>query len=61
VWLGLFVLWLAKDIVFWLARRAFMPIETRLLTWLQDRATSRTLGIDIDVIRMRRKIEFTNH
>lgn len=33
------------------------PLERRMLQWLQDRATARTLGIDIDIIRARRKIE----
>lgn len=33
------------------------PMEVRLLGYLQDRATARTLGVDIDVLRARRKID----
>lgn len=38
---------------------ALLPSESRLLQWLQDRATARTLGMDVDVIRARRKIDFS--
>lgn len=60
--LAVIVLYLAKLLVVWLWRalaRCLLPLERRLLQFLQDRATSRTLGVDIDVIRVRRKIEFT--
>jgi len=57
-------------IAFYLARAIFgliwrflvhglLPLELRLLQLLQDRSTSRTLGIDIDVLRFRRKVDFT--
>lgn len=39
--------------------RAMIPTESQLLQWLQDRATARTLGTDADVIRARRKIDFS--
>lgn len=54
-------LWTIKVTVIALARmteRALLPIERRIFQWLQDRATARTLGIDIDIIRVRRKSEF---
>jgi hypothetical protein len=34
------------------------PAESRLLNYLQDRAVARTLGIPVDVVRMRRRIDF---
>jgi hypothetical protein len=60
--LAVIALYLARLFVVWLWRalaRCLLPLERRLLQFLQDRATSRTLGVDIDVIRIRRKIEFT--
>lgn len=36
---------------------AFGPAERRLLQWLQDRAAARALGIDIEILRARRKID----
>lgn len=60
--LAVIALYLARLFVVWLWRalvRSLLPLERRLLQFLQDRATSRTLGVDIDVIRVRRKIEFT--
>lgn len=56
------VLYLARAIIGMLWRflaRCCLPLELRLLRLLQDRSTSRTLGIDIDVLRLRRKIDFT--
>ena len=38
---------------------ALRPIERVILLWLQDRAMARALGVDIDTIRVRRKIETT--
>ena len=58
---GIIALWAIKVTVIALARmteRALLPIERRIFQWLQDRATARTLGIDIDIIRVRRKSEF---
>lgn len=37
-----------------------LPVERRLLQWLQDRSMARTLGVNIDIIRARRKIETAN-
>lgn len=34
-----------------------LPIEERTLQWLQDRAMARALGVDVDVVRMRRRME----
>ena len=36
---------------------AILPSEKRMLQWLQDRAASRALGIDIAILRARRKID----
>lgn len=36
---------------------SFLPLETKTLEWLQDRAMARTLGVDVDVVRMRRRME----
>lgn len=36
---------------------AMLPSERRMLQWLQDRAASRALGIDIAILRARRKID----
>jgi hypothetical protein len=38
--------------------RLCLPMERKVLLWLQDRATSRALGIDTDIIKMRRRIDF---
>ena len=45
----------------WSVDRMLRPLELRLFQWLQDRATARMLGADIDVIRMRRKMDFEGH
>lgn len=37
------------------------PFEARLLQWLQDRASARALGVDVGIIRARRKIDFPDH
>lgn len=58
-WCGL---WLLKVMASSLPRcigRLMLPLEVRVLLWLQDRAAARALGVDIDVIRFRRKVEFT--
>lgn len=60
--LAVIALYIARSLVVWLWRALMcllLPLERRLLQFLQDRATSRTLGVDIDVIRVRRRIEFT--
>jgi len=36
---------------------SFLPLETKTLEWLQDRAMARALGVDPDVVRMRRRME----
>lgn len=54
-------LWLVKVTVFGgaiLIERLLLPVERKALQWLQDRATARTLGLDITVIRVRRKSQF---
>jgi len=53
-------LWLLKVTAIGIVRmidRMLRPIERRILQWLQDRAMARALGVDIDIIRVRRKIE----
>lgn len=40
-----------------LVERLCLPAERRIFQWLQDRAAARALGMDIDIIRARRKIE----
>lgn len=55
-------LWLLKVAALGIARmidRMLRPIEQRALQWLQDRAMARALGVDIDIIRVRRRIETT--
>lgn len=61
---GLFTALLAWAIFRRLAVAAFhalitscMPIETRTLQWLQDRAMARALGVDVEVVQMRRRLE----
>lgn len=56
-WFGL---WLLKKLFFGasdLFQKSAMPFERSTLQWLQDRAMARALGVDIDIIRVRRKIE----
>ena len=60
VWAVIIGLWLLKVAGMGLAlliERVLLPTEIRALQWLQDRAMSRALHIDIDIIRARRKIE----
>lgn len=65
---GLFFACLLWHLLKWLAQIGFrrfseafiLPVESRILTLLQDRATARILGIDVGVIRARRKIDFPN-
>lgn len=60
IWAMIIGLWLLKVTAIGIVRmidRMLRPIECRTLQWLQDRAMSRALGIDIDIIRIRRKIE----
>lgn len=55
-------LWLLKVTAIGVARmfdRMLRPVERIALQWLQDRAMSRALGVDIDIIRVRRRIETT--
>lgn len=61
VWAAIVGLWLIKVIALSSARlieRMLLPVERATFQWLQDRATGRALGIDIDIIRVRRKSEF---
>lgn len=39
------------------APRFLYPIESKLLQWLQDRATARAFGTSVDVVRVRRKAD----
>lgn len=60
IWVVIIGLWLLKVAAIGavrLADRMLQPIERRMLQWLQDRAMSRTLGLDVEIIRARRKIE----
>jgi hypothetical protein len=60
IWAVIIGVWLLKVTVSGAVRMVdclLRPLERRMLQWLQDRATARTLGIDIDIIRARRKIE----
>lgn len=56
-----YLFWLAVKLFAAIMQRAItsflLPIERRLLQWLQDRAMARALGIDAGVIRMRRRLE----
>lgn len=58
-WFGLWLLKVMATAVSKCVGRLVLPLEVRVLLWLQDRAAARALGIDIDVIRVRRKIELT--
>jgi len=60
IWAVIIGLWLLKVTAIGTVRmidRMLRPIERRILQWLQDRAMARALGVDIDIIRVRRKIE----
>ena len=58
---AVFVAWAIFRRVFAVLFRALitscLPIEERTLQWLQDRAMARALGVDVDVVRMRRRME----
>jgi hypothetical protein len=65
---GLYVALLFWHAFKWLARvafrsiaQSFLPVESRILALLQDRATARALGMDVGIIRARRKIDFPSH
>jgi hypothetical protein len=60
--------WLCVYLLKWIGSRlwyaiecAFLPIERKLLIALQDRASARTLGVDVGRIRARRQIDFPNY
>lgn len=56
-------LWFMKVAAAGVARmieRLLRPVESRTLQWLQDRAMSKALGVDVDIIRARRRIETAN-
>lgn len=59
-WSGIYLLKFIAISLGRLFERALLPIERRLLTWLQDRATARVLGIDTEIVRQRRKMETTD-
>jgi hypothetical protein len=61
---GAFLAWVAwfllKAIAIGAAKgiaKSFLPAELKMLEWLQDRATARTLGIDVGVVHARRRME----
>jgi hypothetical protein len=57
-WVGLWLLkMMAKAVPTWTGKLV-LPLEVRVLSWLQDRATARALGVDLDILRARRKIDF---
>lgn len=37
--------------------RSCLPAETRILEWLQDRASARALGVDYDLYMARKRID----
>jgi hypothetical protein len=58
---AIIAIWLLKVAIFAICRmveRMVLPLERSTLQWLQDRAMARSLGVDIDIIRVRRKSEF---
>lgn len=63
VWGVLIGLWLLKVSGIGLAKmieRSLLPLEQRVYQWLQDRAMSRTLGIPVEIVRVRRRIEMAD-
>ena len=60
IYIGLLVIKRLAIFTAALLERAAYPLEARLLTWLQDRATSRVLGVDVEIVRQRRKMDSTN-
>ena len=63
VWVVIIGLWLLKVFAFGTARaveRMLRPVEMRVLQWLQDRAMARTLGVSVEIIKVRRRIETAN-
>ena len=59
-WIGLWFLKMAAVAISKLTERAFLPIERHIYQWLQDRAMARMLGVPVDVVRVRRRIETAN-
>jgi hypothetical protein len=60
IFLACLALIIFKSIAIALAKvvaRSFLPAELKMLEWLQDRATARTLGIDVGVVQARRRME----
>lgn len=56
-------LWLLKVSGIGLAKmteRLLLPLERRVYQWLQDRAMSRALGIPVEIVRVRRRIEMAD-
>lgn len=57
-WIGLWLLKkMAMAVPAWIGKLV-LPLEVRVLAWLQDRAAARALGVDLDILRIRRKIDF---
>jgi hypothetical protein len=60
VWVVIIGIWLLKISAFGTARvvdRMLRPLESRLLQWLQDRAMARALGVPVEIVKVRRRIE----
>lgn len=60
VWVVIIGLWLLKVSAVGTVRtidRMLRPVEARLLQWLQDRAMARALGVPVEIVKVRRRIE----
>ena len=63
IWAVIIGLWLLKVSAMGAAKLidpAFLTVERRIYQWLQDRAKARPLGVPVDVVRIRRRIESTD-
>lgn len=63
LWAIIIGLWLLKVTAIGAARlieRMLAPTEARVLQWLQDRAMARALGVPVEIVRVRRRIETTD-
>jgi hypothetical protein len=60
VWVVIIGLWFLKVSAIGTARavdRMLRPVELRLLQWLQDRSMARALGVPVEIVKVRRRIE----